>query len=118
MLWRRETGNVGTGKKYPGGTGRDAVRVVKTSDPWVVSVLYTDFADEGKIQQPEAAELAKAAIESVAKAQPGMDGISYLMNAIATDIETPLTNAYKTEILRQTGTQSLDEALNQALSVQ
>ena len=41
----------------------------------------------------------------------GKDGISYLRNTIACGIKTLLTLAYKSEILKQTETESLDEAL-------
>ena len=116
MLWRRETRNVGTGKKYPGGSGPNAVLVAKTKDPRVETVLCTDFNPEGKVKRPTAQELAKKAIESVGKAKAGMDGISYLIDAIAAGIETPLTTTYKAEILKQTGTVSLEGALRKAKS--
>ena len=116
MLWRRETHNIGTGKKYPAGSGPNAVQVPETTHPSVRSILYTDFNPEGKIDKPTPEELALMAIKSVRKAESGKDGISYLLNAISDGIETPLTTAYKAEILRQTKTESLSEALRKANS--
>lgn len=40
-----------------------------------------------------------------------MDGITYLIDAIRSGIETPLTTDYKAEILKQTVTLTLAEAL-------
>ena len=118
ILWRRETGKVGSGETYKRGAGLNAV-LVETygSDPCVESVLYTDFHADGKIASPTAGELAEHAIDSVATAPDGKDGISYLANNIAHAIQTPLTDAYRAEILRQTGTSSLTEALLRAKEV-
>lgn len=74
-------------------------------------MLYTDFPAEGKVKNPAADELAKRAIESVGKADRDKDGISYLMAASECGIETPLTSAYKAEILKQAGATTLAEAL-------
>ena len=82
-----------------------------TDGPCVKDVLYTDFHPGGKIERLSAEELARRAIESVKTAADGKDGISYLMANVAAGIKTPLTHAYETEILRQTNTQSLEEAL-------
>jgi hypothetical protein len=43
-----------------------------------------------------------------------MDGITYLINAIHCGIDTPLTSEYKAEILKQTVTLTLEDALKQA----
>jgi len=113
MLWRRETRNEVTGKPYPAGTSPNSV-VVKpwTDNPCVEQVLYTDFHDGGKESTVTAEGLAKQAIASVAKAAPGKDGITYLRDNIAAGIHTPLTDAYRDEILKQTNTASLDEGLD------
>lgn len=119
MLWRRERRRIGTGETYVEGTSPDSVLVPPAIDsPCVSNVLYTDFRPEGKIETPNAQELARRAIQSVKTAEAGMDGISYLMSNLAAGIETPLTQAYKTEILRQTKTESLSEALNEMKSLQ
>ena len=112
MLYRRERRRVGSSEKYVRRTDKDSVLVeAYTELPSVASVLYTDFWREGKVEQPNAVELATHAIESVKKADPGMDGITYLMNAMAAGIRTPLTEAYSEEILRRSKTNSLREAL-------
>jgi hypothetical protein len=112
MLWNRERRRIGSGEKYTEGTSQNSVLVREFTDsPSVASVLYTDFNLEGKIAAPTAAEVAQHAIESVSKAELGMDGITYLMNAMAAGIKTPLTQAYHDEILRQSETNSLLEAL-------
>ena len=111
MLWRRETRKT-DGQQYVEGTSANSVLVRQYSDdPRASTVLYTEFHDAGKIPKPTAKELAKHAIQSVGKAKEGKDGVSYLMNAIACGIETPLTLTYQTEILRLTGAQTLQEAL-------
>jgi len=112
MLWRRERRKTGSGEKYIEGTSENTVLVREISDsPSVASVLYTDFLPSGKIDRPSAAELGAHAIQSVSKAEPGMDGITYLINAMSAGIKTPLTEGYTEEILRQSGTSSLREAL-------
>jgi len=111
LLWRRETRNTG-GEIYVEGTSAKSVLVRQFSeDARVSTVLYTDFHAAGKIPNPTARKLAERAIHSVEGADDGKDGISYLIDAIKCGIETPLTPAYKAEILRQTNANSLEEAL-------
>lgn len=55
--------------------------------------------------------LAQLAIGSVATADEGRDGISYLMNAMGHGIKTPLTDDYAAEILGRTGASGLAEAV-------
>jgi cation transport regulator ChaC len=108
MLWRRETGNVGKGTRPSAST---VVVVKEHADLCGCSVvLSTDFAN-GRFADPEPAELARAAIASVGKAAPGKDGITYLADLMRQGIITPLTHAYRDEVLRQTGTTSLEAAL-------
>lgn len=115
MLWRRETRTKDAAKKYPAGTGENSVLVeVNRETPCVVSVLYTNFNSSAKIPNPNPVDLARAAIESVKKADEGMDGITYLMDAIAHGIQTPLTERYKDEVLKKTGAGSLSKALETA----
>ena len=112
MLWRRETRKIGTDAAYVEGTSENSVLVKTISDnPWVETLLYTDFPCAGKIPNPNAAELAEHAIRSVGAADPGMDGISYLIDAIRHGTQTPLTSAYREEILRQRKADSLENAL-------
>jgi hypothetical protein len=112
MLWRRETGKIGSGETYPAGVSPNSVLVQQIpDDPCVSTVLYTDFHVEGKVANPGAEELGERAIHSVGGAKAGEDGISYLMSAIACGIQTPLTAAYREQILLQTNASSLEEAL-------
>jgi hypothetical protein len=114
ILWRRETRKIGTGETYKEGTTATSVLVREfKDDPCIGTVLYTDFPGAGKISTPLANELAERAIRSVATAQAGMDGISYLRDAIKCGIDTPITEEFRREILRQTNTESLEEALAQ-----
>jgi hypothetical protein len=115
MLWRRERRKEGTGEPYVEGTSPNSVLVREWPDsPCVTAVLYTDFRPDGKIEQPTADDLAKRAIQSVKTAKAGEDGISYLMNNIGAGVKTPLTTDYEAEILKQTKTHSLQEALAKA----
>ena len=115
ILWRRETGRIGTGETYTRGTSTDSVLVDRFADDHCVeTVLYTDFNAAGKIDHPTAVALAEHAIHSVTEAQEGKDGITYLADATRCGIETPLTAAYRAEILRQADTTSLQEALRNA----
>lgn len=108
MLWRRETGNVGKGTRPSAST---IVLVKEHADLCGCRVvLSTDFAT-GRIEDPQPAELAREAIASVGKAPPGKDGITYLADLMRDGIITSLTHAYRDEVLRQTGTTSLEAAL-------
>ncbi len=116
ILWRRETRQVGSGKQYkrPAHPGPNSVLAAYTANLLGLDkIFYTDFADSGKLTDPTPAQLARLAVDSASdpKVKEGMDGITYLMNAKKSGIETPLTPAYEKEILRLTGTTSLEEAL-------
>jgi hypothetical protein len=54
---------------------------------------------------------AKAAIESVTKAESGKDGITYLAKAIDDGVNTPLTKRYAAAILAKIDTAPIDTAL-------
>lgn len=111
-LWRRETRKIGTGREYvpPKEIGPNTV-VVKRLENFagVKVVLYTEIA--ANIEPLTAKRLATLAIKSVGKAEPGRDGISYLIAAKANGIGTTLSADYESEILRQSGCASLKEAL-------
>lgn len=53
--------------------------------------------------------LAVALFESVRdnEVNPGRDGITYLIHAMAAGIKTPLTQDYQVAVLQQTGSASL-----------
>jgi hypothetical protein len=116
ILYRRETRQIGSGKVYkqPANPGPNNVLVETCSNvAGVQKVLYTDFADSGKLVNPSAKQLAELAIGSARSTDvpDGMDGISYLMNAKKAGIITPLTADYEKEVLKQTGATSLWAAL-------
>ena len=114
LLWRRETGKVGSSLVYRENTSPDAVVIRDAPDFCGLGhALYTDFNDSGKILRPNATELAEAAIDSVGKAKLGKDGISYLMNLYKGGVETALTPDYIAQILTQTRCTSLEDALAQ-----
>jgi hypothetical protein len=115
MLWRRERRKEGGEEKYIEGTSANSVLVRESCDsPWVSAVLYTDFHADGKIESPTAEQLARLAIGSVPNAENGKDGITYLVNAVAWGIQTPLTAAYQAEVLKLANAQPLEEALRTA----
>ena len=77
-------------------------------------MLYTQIA--ANIQPLNAQELARLAVESVGKAKPGMDGITYLMDALSRGLKTPLSNPYEAEVKRLAGAESLKHALEKLRS--
>jgi len=112
ILWRRETDRVNSAMTYPRRQSRNAVRVRVIRDlAGVDAVLYTDFYAASKIGSPKPVNLARHSISSAKSRRDGKDGITYLINAKASDIRTPLMEKYEKEILRLTDTDSLLEAL-------
>lgn len=112
ILWRREIRSSNSSRKYSPGTGANAVLVKVWRDFHDFDeVFYTDFNKEGKCFDLTAGKLASAAIESVGRANPGKDGITYLLNNIRNGIITPLTLEYEASVLSMTGAASLEEAL-------
>lgn len=112
IVYRREIGKIGTGRRY-----------VEPVDPTSNTVIIDRFPDlEGfdvvlstrigaNIVPLTAGNLAKLAIKSAREALLGKDGITYLMNAMRCGIVTPLTSAYEAAILAETGTSDLVAAL-------
>jgi hypothetical protein len=91
--------------------GPDDIQIRTTNSlPGIRTALYTWMARN--IDDMSARTLAKLAIASVSGASPGEDGISYLISAKSYGIETPLTQTYESEILRQSETSSLGGALD------
>ena len=77
----------------------------------VETVLYTRISPN--IEGLTAIKLAELAVNSARALQDGKDGISYLINAKRCGIQTPLSPDYEKEaILRLTGTDNLEAALN------
>ena len=112
MLWRREMRIKDTKQRYPEGDFGTVVRVVDCREfCGITHALYTDFPETGKIKTPRPKDLAEAAIKSVRIAKPGMDGISYLINLLSLGVHTALSAEYEAEILRQSESPDLPEAL-------
>ena len=112
-LYRREVHAVGSGWRYEHSEnpGPNKVVIERLEGEFGLDiVLYTRIAPT--IDNPTAKKLARLAIDSVAEAHEGRDGISYLINAMDAGIETPLTTAYAAEILRRTGANDLAGALS------
>ena len=76
----------------------------------IETVLYTRIA--ANIEGLTATKLAERAVDSARARQDSRDGISYLMNAKRCGIQTPLSPEYEKEILRLTGTDCLEAALD------
>lgn len=114
MLWRRETDQVCSNKGYepPLNPSINNVLPKKKEDfHGVKIVLYTEIGKNIDNLSPK--NLAKLAIEST-RSEAGKkrkDGISYLINVKISGVKTPLIFEYEKEILRQTNTKSLHEAL-------
>ena len=111
-LYRRERHKVGTGICYGPPeiiTPNTVIIESRQSFEGIETVLYTKIG--ANIDDLTASKLAKLAVDSARAQQDGKDGISYLMNAKRCGIQTPLSLDYENEILRLTGTDSLEAAL-------
>ena len=111
-LWRREIDKVGQGghyRKYENPGPNTLVIDTHPNFEGVDIVLSARFAPTIVPLTPE--HLAELAIRSARLERTGRDGISYLIHAKKNRIVTPLSPAYEAEILRRTGTSSLESAL-------
>jgi hypothetical protein len=116
-LWRRETNRVGKGGHYRHSDhpGPDTLIIDRHENfEGIPTVFSARFA--ATIKPLTAENLAELAIESARLKRGGRDGISYLMDAKANGIVTPLSEPYEREILRQTETRNLSEALRKVQS--
>ena len=112
LLWRRECDQIGSGKRYPAGNEPNSVCIRELQNFFgFENVLYTDFRPAGKLSEVTPPYLAECAIASVAKAEEGKDGISYLIQVMNSGVKTSLTDQYASSVLALTGTASLSEAL-------
>jgi hypothetical protein len=116
ILYRRERHLVGSGLVYNPSGKRGKNAIVVASWPNLIGlskIFYTDFTDAGKLVNPSPTSLARLAVDSARNPEvpAGNDGISYFMNAKKAGIVTPLSADYEKEILKLTGTASLEEAL-------
>lgn len=115
LLWRRETRNENSDRRYSPPTMPNPNKVVVETlrnFEGIDVVLYTKLG--ANITDISAEKLADLAIKS-AKAEAGrkgQDGISYLISVKRHRISTPLMPGYEKEILRKTGASGLDDALS------
>ncbi len=113
ILYRREIGKEGdmtrTYRRPEQVTPKSVLVERLTNFAGLDVVLYTQIATT--ITPLTAQRLTELALESVSKAKPGLDGITYLIAAKKYGIQTALSDDYEAEILRQTSTSSLEEAL-------
>lgn len=115
MLWRRETHQIGSGKAYkrPPQPGKNTVLVDRLENFHNIDVvLYTKIGAYIEPLTPK--RLSRLAIDSVLSqaGARGLDGISYLINAKRSGIQTPLMSTYEKEILLEVGAKSLEDALH------
>lgn len=112
MVYRREINAVSSGKKYiepePGKSNAVRLDRFKRFEGFDV-VVSTRMAPN--IASLSAEVLADLAIASARELDDGRDGITYLLNAKASGIETELSAAYERVILERTGATGLAEAL-------
>lgn len=113
IVYRREIHAVGSGKIYvePAPDRTDAVRIARFEGlAGFDLVLSTQLA--ANINPLSADILADLAIASAHALHDGRDGISYLIAARASGIETPLSPHYTARILARTATADLAAALH------
>ena len=116
ILWRRETRTKDKNSVYkePDRTKRDAVRVeVIENFQEVAQVVYTAIpSNMGAMTGPQ--YLAHFAIESILleAGEQHKDGLRYLRDCKRNGIVTKHSAAYEAELLSQTHTANLDEAIN------
>ena len=109
-LYRRENGKINEVHTPPENEALNSVHIeTLCCFENVNHVIYTCIG--ANIEGLTAQKLAYLAICSARNLDDGRDGISYLMNATRAGIATPLSGAYEIEILKQTGTTKLRDAL-------
>ncbi len=117
-LYRREINQVGSSEltyDHHALSSPNRVRVDHLCDHWgCANVIYAKLP---VTLEPDPVDLAHRAIASAraTAGREGRDGISYLMGVKANGVTTPLAPSYEREILRQTGTASLSEALKRTV---
>ena len=110
--WRREVNKVGEGGHYVlrANPGPNTLIIDRHETfEGLPVVLAAKFAATMVSLTPE--HLAELAIASVAAAEFGRDGITYLIDAKRNGIVTALSAAYEKEILQRTESVDLHEAL-------
>ncbi len=108
-LYHRESGQKGEYKPNPNNKNQVYVEILKDT-LGIDYVLYTKIMANIICRTPK--YLACLAIKSAEQGgeKNKKDGISYLINAKKNGIYTALSNEYEEEILKQTGSKTLEEA--------
>ena len=109
-LYRRETGKTDVNYTPPMKITCNSVLIKSLRDYAKINhVIYTCIG--ANIRELTGERLACLAIRSARTRDDGQDGISYLMDAIDAGISTPLSDAYKAAIMKQTRASTLEDAL-------
>ncbi len=113
MLWGRETRRERSGERYDPPSAPDEntvlVRCLENFEG-LDMVLYAEIG--ANISDLDSRKLAELAINSARSGagREGKDVITYLIGVKENGVETPLMPDYESEILRQTGTETLEHA--------
>lgn len=114
VLWRRETNNIGSKKKYrrPKHPNKNSVLIERIENFHSVDVvLYTKIGvNIEPLTSKRLAELSIRSAQSQAVLE-GRDGLTYLLNAKITGVQTPLMDEYEKEVLEILGVDSLEKAI-------
>jgi len=129
MLFRREANKVGTQIPYnpPSSPGPNTIIIewldesdIAAIEGWnilprrgIKFVLFATIGENIPTKDRTPHKLAEFAIKSAHEediAKEKKDGISYLMDIKSCGIKTPLMDKYEEEILKKTGTSSLEKA--------
>src|SRR4030081_3494922 len=110
MLYRRETKQVGTTARYP---SLPQEVFIKTCHPDAIApdlrdVIFASNEANIPVEKLTPQYLANLAISSVAVADPGWDGITYLIEAKRCSVRTALSEEYESVILANVGVGSLE----------
>lgn len=115
MLYRRETNNVGTNRIYTKRNQPNPNQLVIQEHTDLNDVQIYLTANYGcNLKEITPDILADLAIQSFnsKEVERGRDGISYLNNNINNKIITPLTEGYRSAILKKMMANNLEEILN------
>lgn len=115
MLWRRETGQIGTEKKYYHTDSPSKNKVqIKTIENFhnIQNVLYT-YIGRNIDEEITADRLSDLAIQSILDEAGSRrkDGVRYLLSNNLNGITTEFSSDYEKEILRKINTTTLKEAI-------
>ncbi len=113
VLWRRETGREGSGKRYEPPPESDTNTVLIRCLENFGGLDVALYADTGaNILGASPRKLAELAVRSASSdaGTGGRDGIAYLIEVKKNGVYTPLMPEYEKEILRLADTETLEQA--------